>query len=247
MRIGDTTGTFHATIGRTTLRLPRPAPDSHATGEVRSLHTLVYTLERGPVTMQVNYAHARFTIPELAAPFDAFERLGAAGQAIAQKYRVSDSLVTSMGVSASYDPGRWFVTGELGRTNTHSVLGVSTGWYVTGGYRIGRFTPYATVARTHGDGNTADPGVPLAGLPAVAVPTALALNAFLNGVLGAKAAETTYSIGERWDFAKSAALTLQFDRVVIDAHSPGLLTNLQPGFMPGGRVNVFSAALDFVF
>ena len=232
MPIGDATATIHATIGRTTLRIPRPPPDSHGTGEVRSLYTLVYKVERGPVVLQLNYAHGRFTIPEFAGAFDAFEQLGAAGQAIARKYRVANSPVTSTGVSASYDPGDWFVTGELGRNDTHSLLGASTGWYITGGYRIGRFTPYATVARMHGDGNTADPGVPLAGLPDAAVPTALALNGFLNAILRSKPAQTSYSIGARWELAKSAALKLQFDRLLTDAHSPGVLTNLQPDFMP---------------
>jgi hypothetical protein len=51
----------------------------------------------------------------------------------------------------------------------------------------------------------------------------------------------------RWDFNKTAALKLQYDRVDIDAGSIGTFGNVQPGFQPGGRVGITSATVDFVF
>ena len=51
----------------------------------------------------------------------------------------------------------------------------------------------------------------------------------------------------RWDFAKSAAFKAQFDHTRIGAGSPGSLVNIQPGFQPGGKVNVFSVTVDFIY
>jgi hypothetical protein len=54
-------------------------------------------------------------------------------------------------------------------------------------------------------------------------------------------------VGVRWDFIRNAALKVQYQYLDLDDGSPGVLTNTQPGFEPGGSVNLFSAAIDFVF
>ena len=46
---------------------------------------------------------------------------------------------------------------------------------------------------------------------------------------------------------RNAALKLQYDRLNLDAGSSGRLGNVHPAFQPGGTVNVFSVAVDFVF
>jgi len=147
-----------------------------------------------------------------------------------------------------YDPGRWFAMSEWGTTDSQSVLGKRTAWYASGGYRIGKFTPYVTYARTKSDSNTSDPGLTLSGLPPPLAGLAAGLNAGLNASLGSLVpVQKTISVGGRWDVAKNAALKLQFDQTRLGAGSPGTLINTQPGFQPGGRVNVFSATIDFVF
>jgi hypothetical protein len=50
----------------------------------------------------------------------------------------------------------------------------------------------------------------------------------------------------RWDFMQSVDLKLQFDHTRLGAGSAGALTNLQPDFVRGGTVNLFTATLDFV-
>jgi hypothetical protein len=127
------------------------------------------------------------------------------------------------------------------------VFGKRSAWYASGGYRLGKFTPYVTYARTKSESNTSDPGLTLAGLPPFLAGPATGLNAGLNAVLGSVPVQKTVSVGARWDFAKSAALKLQFDHTRLGAGSPGTLINLQPGFQPGGKFNVFSATIDFVF
>jgi len=120
---------------------------------------------------------------------------------------------------ANYDPGHWFVMGEFAMNR--SDMSNSNGWYVTGGYRIKNLTPYLTYSR---------------------------LTALSNPGLGfPPAGQQNVSAGVRWDFYKNFDLKLQYEHINLDAGSSGTLINLQPGFQPGGRVNVFSVAVDFVF
>jgi hypothetical protein len=87
----------------------------------------------------------------------------------------------------------------------------------------------------------------LSGLPAYLAAPAAALNAGLNAALGAVPDQQTISAGVRWDFAKNVDLKLQFSQIRLGSHSSGTLINVQPDFVPGGKVNVFSGTFDFVF
>jgi hypothetical protein len=78
-------------------------------------------------------------------------------------------------------------------------------------------------------------------------PIAAFLNANLNAQLGLLPVQDTMSAGVRWDFYKNAALKVQYDRVKIGANSRGTFGNFAPDFQPGVRVQLFSAAVDFVF
>jgi hypothetical protein len=93
------------------------------------------------------------------------------------------------------------------------------GWYVLGGYRIGKVLPYASYATTHKE-----------------FPGAFALS--YN--------QQTTALGVRWDAFKSADLKFQVERVNPKG-TPGIsFVNVQPGF-GNSDVNVVSLALDFVF
>ncbi|MDZ4125748.1 MAG: hypothetical protein U1E02_16455, partial [Hydrogenophaga sp.] len=128
----------------------------------------------------------------------------------------------------------------------HSFIGKRSAWYVSGGFRVGEFTPYVTYAQVRAD-NLSDPGLTVSALPPFLAGEATGLNTALNSILRTKIAQNTLTIGGRWDFNKNTALKLQFDHIRIGAGSTGALVNLQPGFQLGGKVNVFSATLDFVF
>jgi hypothetical protein len=94
--------------------------------------------------------------------------------------------------------------------------------------------------------SNSDPGITLAGLPPALAGFASGLNAGLNALLQGIPAQRTVSLGARWDFAKNLDLKAQFDHTRISAGSNGELINIQPGFRPGGTVNLFSATVDFV-
>ncbi|TFH88507.1 porin [Billgrantia azerbaijanica] len=219
-------------------------------GDVRARDgmTLANTLERGGVTLFASYSRYRLTVAELAPFFDAFRQFGPEGEAIAERYDVDGTRNTLISLGARYDPGDWFVMGEWIRSDSPSFIGDGRGWYLTGGYRFGSLTPYVTLARAWVDSDTSDPGLSTAGLPPPLAAPARQLNAGLNQLLGRAAVQQkSVSLGVRWDLARNVALTVQYDHLDLAAGARGVLTNTQPGFEPGGTVDLFGLALDFVF
>jgi hypothetical protein len=244
---GESTHTFQATAGRADAKFPPQPSIGSGTAQVRDLLALAYTFEQHFLTGRVSYGQAKLTISQYDPLFAGFRQFGPVGEAIAQRYELEGRKVDFVGVGASYDPGGWFAMGEWAHFDTHSIVGAKSAWYASAGYRLQGFTPYATYARIRPEGPTSDPGLPLAALP----PAFAALGAQLNGALNAQLSiiprQETASLGVRWDFWRSAALKLQWDRVRLAEASAGTFGNLQPGFRPGARVNLFSSAVDFLF
>jgi hypothetical protein len=238
------TNTLQATAGRWDSKYP--SPNGISTSQTRGLVSLVDTYERGYLTLRVQYGRARISVPELVPLFEGFRQFGPEGAAIASRYNATDMLVQFSGVGASYDPGKWFAMGEWNQFLGQSFLGRKSGWYVSGGVRLGKFTPYATFARATAD-NLHDPGLDVSTLPPELAEAAIGLNAGLNATLSQKSVQHTVSLGARWDFAHNAALKVQFDRSRIGAGSTGTLENIQPDRPLGGKFNLFSASLNFVF
>lgn len=241
-RFGGFTNTLRGTYGRKDPKLP-----GAGTLEARNLVMVSNSLEYGATTLFAQYSNVHLTLDSVKPLFDAFRQFGPAGQAIAARYDIDDKRFEVMSVGARHDPGDWFVMGEWARVHSRTLAGDDRGWYVTGGYRFGAFTPYVTVARVRTFSNTSDPGLPLAGLPPPLAAAAGGLNARLNQLLGAAAEQKSVSVGARWDFARNAAFKVQYDHLGLDAGSQGVLINAQPGFRRGGSVSLFSIALDVVF
>jgi len=108
-------------------------------------------------------------------------------------------------------------------------------------------TPYLTIAEVNGD-TLREPGIATVGMPLRLATDTELLNQSLNQLLSQpSAAQKSITAGIRWDFSNSAALKIQYQHIELDSKSAGRLGNVQPGFMPGGQVNAFSAAIDFVF
>jgi hypothetical protein len=178
--------------------------------------------------------------------FDAFRQFGPQGAEIASTYQALDKTVTFMTIGASYNPRHWFAMGEWARSRSDSFIGVSSSWYVSGGYRVGNFTPYLTYAQIT-EGIRSAPGLNISQQPVQLQPTAAALNGGLNALIATRPVQYTSSAGVRWDFRQNFDLKLQLDRVNPGAGSPGTLINIQPGFVPGNVAYILSAAVDAVF
>lgn len=241
-RFGGFTNTLRGTYGR---KVSKIADGSEV--EATNSMSLTNTLEKGALTLSAGYGQYRLTIDGLNPFFDTFRQFGPQGAAIADRYGVEDKLFRITTLGARYDPGDWFVIGEMAYSNSKTFIGDSRGWYISSGYRLGTVTPYMTLARVWVDSSTSDSGLSLEGLPPQLVGFAQGLNAGLNGILGSVAQQKSVTLGTRWDFAPNMALKLQYERIFLDDDSPGMLTNLQPDFESGGQVNLFSLSLDFVF
>jgi hypothetical protein len=247
LAMGAASNTLQLTVGRTNYKYPVPNSDSAGDANVKNQISLVDTYERGFATVRLSYDRAHVTIPAFTPLFDSFSEFGAEGVAIAGRYGIEDRLIDFYGISANYDPGAWFVMGEWGRVKSHSILGDVTGWYASGGYRVGKVTPFATYAQVRPDTNTFDPGLNLASLPPSLAAPAAALNAALNATLSKVASQRTVSAGARWDVVKNVDLKLQLDHTNLGANSQGYLTNTQAGFRRGSSFDLVNLAVDFVF
>jgi hypothetical protein len=240
-RFGDLTNTTQGSEVQSDTSLP----NNRGTAIARDSGNISNTTEYKSLTFRVSYQHARLTIASIDSFLDAFRMFGPQGIAIADTYNSDSKPVVTEVISASYEPGRWFVIGEWAHARFNSFLADNTSWYVSGGYRVGKFTPYVTYAHESASINS-DPGLTLTGLPPALVGVAAGLNAALDSILQSVPAQSTVSVGARWDFAKNVDLKAQFDHMRLGAGSDGTLTNIQPGFQLGSPVNLFSATVDFV-
>ncbi len=135
---------------------------------------------------------------------------------------------SDLSVGIQYDPGNWFVMSEwLQRKSTTKISAM----YVSAGYRIKKFTPYLTYAQN-------SPGSFLPGFPP---PSS-------NSIRLANRAQSTVSLGARWDFMKNTDFKLQYDQVKLSDSSNGFLANVPAGVtLYGEKFHVISAVVDFVF
>ena len=255
--VGDVTNWVQASYGQTTLKLP-------GGGEVKVKRFLDVngTLEYGAGFVRLGYTSFRFDFrtPGLDALFTGLAQLGstlsampglqaAAAQAasLADRYQVIDVPYSIVTAGVNFRPGDWLLLAEWSSQRSAAVVSDTQAWYVTGGYRIGKFTPYLTIAQLEAE-KLSEPGLSTASLPPSLAQTAAALNGGINAAMsGFRFAQKSASIGVRWDFMSSAALKLQYERLRTGSGSSGRLGNVQPDFQPGGEINVFSASVDFVF
>lgn len=269
MNFGDVNNTFRVGYGVASARLP----DGGKVETEGGAWHLSNTLEYGPATFHMAYSRSRFTVGLYDEAFDQYRAFaqgaaliagnpfvpapirgqaaaaGAQALALEDKYNANDKPFNVLSIGASYDPGKWFVMAEWGQTDSDSIFGKREGWYATGGYRWGKFTPYVTYARADLKSNQKDPGITSAPAFMGLAQNAADLNTFLNSQNGLAGApeQKTISVGLRWDVAKNTALKLQYDYSRIGDNSPGTLDHTNNDFRPGGNFEVFSATLDFVF
>ena len=135
---------------------------------------------------------------------------------------------SDLSLGIQYDPGNWFAMSEWIQRKTTTKI---SAMYVSGGYRINKFTPYMTYAQN-------SPGSFLPGFPPPSQATITRTNR----------AQSTVSLGVRWDFMKNTDFKFQYDLVKLSNDSNGFLANVPSGTtLYGSRFHVISAVVDFVF
>jgi hypothetical protein len=258
-RVHGFTNTIQLGYGATTEQLPDGSDGGSI--DAKNYFEISNTTERGPFSTRIGVSYGRVDVrSELDELLDAFTAFGnaidgipglepAAAQArrIVERYELDDAPIWLLTVGGTYDPGDWLLMAELARFEGSGFLSDATAWYVTGGYRIGAFTPYLTYAWLRAD-HRFDAGITTTGLPLELATGASGLNAGLESTLASlDFSQTTMAVGVRWDFRRDAAVKLQYEHVDLRSGSPGRLGNVQSDFDPGGRVDVISLTIDFVF
>lgn len=219
------------------------------------------TIEVGNWTLRASYDTKEFDldIPNLAPVYRGLVQLGGAlaqfgftteaAQALAinEQYGLDDIHTELYSLGANYDPGQWFVMGELVKYDGDSIVGSRDGFYVTAGYRVAAFTPYATYARVKEE-RSSTTGISTAGLPAPLAGAATQLGGGVNQTLASvPVSQSTTTLGVRWDFLPNADLKAQFERKNLLDNTKGSLSNPTSNFKAGGDLNVISIAVNFVF
>jgi hypothetical protein len=147
------------------------------------------------------------------------------GELVYQHYEHGGSLRMRqdlVGLSVTYDPGPYFLMAACNYTD-NTYFGGAVAGYVSGGVRVGKFTPYAFYAVTHatsvGTSGLADLGN-----------------------------EHTIAAGLRWNFGGHYDAKLQFEQARLDSlNDTAAFADIQADARPGDTAHVLSITLDFVF
>lgn len=111
--------------------------------------------------------------------------------------------------------------------------------YISAGYRLGKWTPYATLSYVDTTSSADMPALP-PGLPLSA--------GEIDALVGIRQpSQHTLSAGVRYDIFPTMAVKFQVDRVNVRARGRHFMVwqDVEPDW--NGRATVFSATLDFVF
>lgn len=172
--------------------------------ESSAVRALVDTIEYGPLTVHLGYQKMHYNAAQSYDP------------------TAAKTSFESYEIAAMYDPGGWYVIGEILRADD-AVFGKAVAWYAGGGYRIRKFTPYLF----HAVGDQTRVG-----------------ESGYEPIFDQK----TSGLGLRWDFKKNLAAKIQYERATLGSLLlPSSFVNVQPDARIGDHAHIFSATLDFVW
>lgn len=148
------------------------------------------------------------------------------------QFEVDNTDTEFMSVGFQYDNGDLVAIGEAIRARNPGILADTESHYLTLGYRIGEFTPYATYAklRTFDNDLRANLTDPLA--------SGIARAAFNQ-------AQTRYALGLRYDFAPGLAAKFEVSGIHELEGTSGFFSSEGPVENDGGEI--FTFVLDSVF
>jgi hypothetical protein len=195
--VGDATNTVQIFLGGFDSKLP-----GQGTYNTHDLYGIVDTIEYGAATLHLSYQTLRYDL--------SFEGLVLPNDP--QK-------IATIGVS--YDPSKWFASGELIRA-PDDAFGLFYAGYINAGWRFDKVAPYVGYAKS----NMSHVG-------------SLELPPFID--------QDTGTLGVRWDFMKNVDFKAQLDHTTRHGGFNQFWVNQQPGFQQSGTVEVFTVLVDFVF
>ena len=239
---GDTTVTVQPYFGKAPTDVPATTGGTVRT-QLDRVAGVSLLAEHGAWSARASWFQTRFTYSSpttdaLFAGLHSISPLLPGAGALADEISADEKRLTFANVGVAYDGAKVFFQGEYGRRQSHTFLASTNAWYATLGYRFGNVMPHVTLSGVDVTSRTSQNVVPAAG---PFLPLATAVNSLLAGQ---NVKQDAVALGVRWQFAKNADFKAQWDHV----HLPdGAVGNFHgtPGF--AGSVNVYSAAVDFVF
>ena len=232
---GDTNITAQAFVGKSSGKI-FVAPLNAVGHYDAPAYGLSVAAEHGPATFRAAHLRAKVEVNDLAGLNTLTDNLARFGFAqLANDITLKGGKhmsFTSVGMTADWN--NIVAQAEYAWRRAQDPVWVpqTNSWYAMLGYRLGKVLPYYAHAHYNGaDQKIKTPALP----PALGTP----VNALL-----ASAAQSSDLIGMRWDFAKSMALKVQWDRVKPGAKSGSLIYG--PAVYTD-KVNVLAAGVDFVF
>lgn len=151
---------------------------------------------------------------------------------------VSDYSAAYGAISYTYDSDPVLLETELIHRSSQSLLIQEiNGGYLLAGYRMGEWTPFLVYSNIR---SVADINIPV-------VSNATLVNV-INASITPRVSRTFWSAGARWDIRPNVDIKFQYDLIDKGAGDQGVFVNSTSAFIAEHRqVQVFSAALDFVF
>jgi hypothetical protein len=156
-----------------------------------------------------------------------------------------DKRISFSSLGATWDNGDYFVSGEIAKRNSEGVILDVTTWYISGGGRLGKFTPYATYSSYTVDSSTR-----------FTAGKALTNSIVTSMYSGQSGDQNSFTLGLRYDVLSNIALKAQWDRIDTATQNGqagtgrGLFVNPSAtSTFPNNNntVDLFSISMDFVF
>jgi hypothetical protein len=194
---GAVTNTVQAFLGGFDAKLA-----DQGTYDAHQMHGIADTVEYGAATLHFSYQTLRYDLNFFGLVLN----------------QVSQQIAT---IGAGYDPGKWFVSGEVIRA-PDEAFGLFYAGYAYVGRRFDKVTPYLGYAR--------------ASMSRIG---SLGFTPFIN--------QDTATLGLRWDFRKNIDFKAQLDHTARHGGFNEFLLNQQPGFQERGTDEVLTLLIDFVF
>lgn len=256
----DNTGVWRlkGLAGRIDVAIPQSLGPSYRLA-ANDLWGLALIREQGPLKVRIGYTSFHLRNPstlasQVSPALDRFiaNPALAAFPAIAAEARALRSEVNSMegahggfaSAGFSYDDGTWMVQAEVSDLTAETkIFPVGQQGYVSVGRHFGDFLPYVMLSGSRASALFKGQNRWQA-LGAAAGTLQDSTLAVLNSQ---RSAQSTLSLGVRWDFDSRAALKLQWDHVHVRSQGWGLWTAPYPDSGNAGSANLLSATLDFVF
>ncbi len=249
MDVGDNTANFQLTYGR--------AKDDEF--DLKDLFSSSAVFQTDTWSTRLSYGWASLSVvsPTITAALGAY----------AGDTEAIDANFTSLGFT--YDPGDLYLATEFTQLNVDGEVVDADAFYVTFGYRFGRFMPTLTIATaesTDDDERTLETAAAstaygslatLQGLAgggdATAIATLTSLTTASAGLQAAMNRDTQrIGIGLRYDMSPGTALKIQYDIITVEDES-GLFddtawaTNAASGGTNPDGANILTITIDTVF